>query len=57
MNFSEELGEPTKTSVGIQGERELFFKICQNKYFCCFNENTLFWKKCSQMGKASSNPF
>ena len=57
MNFSEELGEPTKTSVGIQGERELFFKICQNKYFCCFNENILFWKKCSQMGKASSALF
>ena len=45
----EESGERTKTRVGIQGEREVFFKIYQNKYFRHVNKNILFCKKSSQM--------
>ena len=48
-DFSEDSGERTKARVGIQGGREVFFKIYQNKYCRHANENILFWKKYSQM--------
>ena len=32
-----------------KGERKVFFKIYQNKYFRHFNKIILFWKKSSQM--------